>query len=93
MIDIGFGIAGLIIAFIVFAELHSIRAILGRREQVRDDRQELSDEIRSLKRISEQQGEAIKDLIGIIEEANVPLSAYGKSIIKHAKTQAAETAK
>ena len=85
MIDTCFGIAGLIIALIVFAELYSIRNILSNREKMRDDRQELSNEIRSLKWNLSEQSEAITDLIEIIEEAKVPLSATEKASVNHAK--------
>lgn len=90
MIDLGLGIAGLVVAFIIFAELYSIKSILVKQEQVRYDREELSNEIRSLKIKSEQQSEAIKDLIEIIEEGKIPLTEYGKATVKRVTALAKE---
>lgn len=87
---IGFGIAGMIIAFIVFAELYSIRQILSHQQSRTEYIQSLENQLRSLKYDLREHNNALKDIIIIIEDKRDRLSENEKEIFNHSKHVASQ---
>jgi hypothetical protein len=82
---IGLGIAGLIVAFIVFAELHSIKAILNRHANTVEYNQDNEAKIRNLKWTLKEQEDVIKELTSHIAEKRSQLTQHEHELLKHAK--------
>lgn len=82
---IGLSIAGFIVAFIIFAELYSIRKMVERQEQRHECHEDTVERFKQLKYEVDRQNNSLQELIEIIEESKIPLTDYGKSSLKIAK--------
>lgn len=81
---IGFGIAGLIVAFIVFAELYSINNMMRHHFCRVEKIQELERHLRGTKYDMSEQNDALKDLIAILEHNQNELTQDEHEILNHA---------
>lgn len=82
---IGFGIAGLIVAFIVFAELYSIRNLINQHFCRMEHVQGLERQLRSVKYDLSEQNDALKDLVAILGHKQVSLTQEEHEVLNHAK--------
>lgn len=82
---IGLGIAGLIVAFIVFAELYSIRSLINQHFCNLEYTQGLERLLRNVKYDLNEQNDALAELIKMIEDRRSELSHGEQEILNHAK--------
>ena len=82
---IGFGIAGLIVSFVVFAELYSIRNLINQHFCRMEYVQGLERQLRSVKYDLNEQNDALAELIKMIEDRRSKLSHGEQEILNHAK--------
>lgn len=82
---IGFGIAGLIVAFIVFAELHSIREILNQHFKNVEYESAQTIALSHAEHGLKERKEAVKQLLSLIEQKRIILTPSERDVVNHTK--------
>ncbi|MBD5327959.1 MAG: hypothetical protein HDR99_05815 [Bacteroides sp.] len=83
---IGFGIAaGLIVTFIVFTELHSIRQILNQHFKNVEYESAQTRALRHAEYGLKERKEAVEQLISLIEQKRINLTPSERGVVNHAK--------
>lgn len=81
---IGIGVAGLIIAFVIFAELYSIKDMLSRNIERRNNYADIVRELNDARRNIDELKDATTELINLAQ-SHCGLTESEQSIINHAK--------